>query len=224
MELRHGYTMASLDNLAKRAVFESRWQFIAFHEKHEVAWSAIAEELYSCEEPPRAHDLIRLGEKAIDRHVEDLSHMRGVYYYRPDHPSMPRYLKFWWPQPTLSPEDHIIDVTAFRQIWPRLNRMHQIVLMALATHGDYEHAAAALDKPYSTFVTQIYTARKQFLRLWHEGEEPSQVWGRDRRKRTKPPGASGHPITITTVRRRARRAANKQRDTKPDNNASTPAT
>jgi hypothetical protein len=61
-QLRHGYTMVSLHSLARRAVFGSRWQFIPFDEKHEIAWSAIAEELYSSTEQPRAHDLIRLGD------------------------------------------------------------------------------------------------------------------------------------------------------------------
>jgi hypothetical protein len=222
--LRHGYTMVSLHNLARRAVFESRWQFIPFDEKHQIAWSAIAEELYSSNEQPHAHDLIRLAERAIDRHVADLGHLNGFDYHRFGHPPMPRYLKFWWTQPTPSPEDRIIDVIAFQQIWPRLNPMHQTVLIALAAHGDYQHAAAALDKPYGTFVTQIHLARKQFLRLWHEGEEPSGVWGRDRRKRTKPPGASGHAITINTVRRRARtRRTAKQQASTPEQDAATPA-
>jgi hypothetical protein len=108
--------MVSLHSLARRAVFGSRWQFIPFDEKHEIAWSAIAEELYSSTEQPRAHDLIRLGERAIDRHVGDLGHMYGFDYHRSGHPPMPRYLKFWWTQPTLSPEDRIIDVLAFRQV------------------------------------------------------------------------------------------------------------
>jgi hypothetical protein len=95
--------------------------------------------------------------------------------------------------------------------------MHQTVLIALAAHGDYQHAATALDKPYATFVTQIHLARKQFLRLWHQGEQPSGVWGRDRRKRTKPPGASGHAITINTVRRRTRaRHTAKQQGSAPE--------
>ncbi len=204
-ELRHGYTLASLEGLTRRAAFDSKWRFIAFDEKYETAWSAIAEELYSSEEPPPVHDLIQVGVRAITRHVEDLGHTKGVYYYRADKPSMPRFEIYWWWHafPTPSPESRIVDVLALRQIWPRLTRTNQKVLLALAVHGDYQAAAAALNKPYSTFVTQIYEARRQFLRLWHDGEQPSRVWGRDRRKRNGPPQRS---VTATTIRKRQQRA------------------
>ena len=51
--------------------------------------------------------------------------------------------------------------------------------MALATYNDYQRAAEALGKPYHSFVGTVSTARKQFLRLWHEHETPSEVWGRE---------------------------------------------
>jgi hypothetical protein len=210
-ELRFGYTFAGLQELARQAVLFSRWQFLAFHEKYDIAWSAIAEEVYASEEAPRPYDLIRIGERAITVHVEDLGHTWGTYitghHEREPGSGMPRLEMFWWTQaaPTPSPEERIIDVTALRQIWPRLNGVHQVVLLALATHGDYERAAEALDKPYKTFVTQIWSARKQFLRLWHQHEQPSGVWGHDRRKRSNPKQRS---VTATTVRRRkARRLA-----------------
>lgn len=213
LELRYGFTVASLENLARRAVFESRWKFLPFHEKYEIAWSAIAEVLYTIDEPPGPHDLIRIGERAIDIEVEHLSHTRGYYiaghHERPPGTPMVRYDKYWLyhAAPAESPEDRIIDRTALQQIWPRLNGVHQIVLMALATHGDYERAAAALNKSHKTFTTQIYTARKQFLRLWHEGEKPSGMWARDR------VGRSPHSITVTTIRRRKRRREANRRET-----------
>jgi hypothetical protein len=211
MELRHGYTIVSLQNLARRAVFDSRWQFLPFHEKYDIAWSAIAEELYANDEPPHVHELIRFGEKAIRQYVDDLGHTHGRYigghHELPPGSAMPRFEKYWWTHAahTNSPEERIIDMTALRQIWPRLNGVHQVVLMALATHGDYESAAAALGKSYKTFVTQIYTARKQFLRLWHEGEKPSGVWGHDRRKRSKPRDSDQRSVTVVTIRRRRTR-------------------
>jgi len=52
-------------------------------------------------------------------------------------------------------------------------------------------------------VSTINTARQQFLRLWHQHETPSQVWGRDRRNRN---GAATYmTITTVTIRRRERR-------------------
>lgn len=210
--LRHGYSLVSLSTLARRAVFESHWRFLTFHERYEIAWSAMAEALYASDDVPRPFDLVRVGEKAIRAHVDGVGHTWGIYIggHHDIAPGsgMVRFEKFWWSQAcaTGSPEDHIVDATALRQIWPRLNGVHQMVLEALATHGDYERAAEALGKSYKTFVTQIYTARKQFLRLWHEGEEPSGVWGHDQRKR-RPGSEPQHSITVTTIRRRARRAA-----------------
>jgi hypothetical protein len=203
-ELRFGFTMASLEGLARAAARQSHWRFVPFHEKFEIAWSAIAEELYSSDEPPRTHDLIRLGDKAITSHVETCGHMWGAYYVKPDRGGMPRFEKFWWSQasPTPSPEERIVDYLAFRQIWPRLTKTNQRVLLALAIHGDYQRAAESLNKPYKTFVTQIYEARRQFLRLWHHGERPSQVWGRDRRKGAKPWELGGRSVTAATIRHR----------------------
>jgi hypothetical protein len=204
-ELRFGFTMASLDSLARKAVYESHWRFLPFHEKYDIAWSAIAEELYASSEPPRPHDLIRLGDKAIAAQVESYGHMWGAYYSKPDREFKPRFETFWWSQakPTPSHEERIVDHLAFRQIWPRLTQGNKTVLLALATHGDYERAAESLNKPYSTFTTQIWQARKQFLRLWHDGEPPSRVWGHDRRNRPRWPGGPlDRPVTVTTIRRR----------------------
>jgi len=193
----------------RRAAWESHWQFIGFREKYEIAWSAIAEGLYSCDGPPSDRDLIRIGDKAITRHVEDHGHMWGTYYYRDG--DMPRFEKYWWSQaaPTPSPEGRIVDVVALGQIWPRLTKNSQRVLMALAVHG--ERAAESLGKPYSTFVTQIYEARRHFLRLWHEGEQPSRVWGHDRRKREHPLANNGRSVTARTIRKRRQRASRQAR-------------
>lgn len=107
-----------------------------------------------------------------------------------------------------SHDERVIDRTALWQIWSRLTEVDRSVLMALATHNDYELAAASLNKTYRTFITQIQSARKRFLALWHEGEAPSRVWGRDRRK--------GHrfiSVTAATIgQRRARARRNAARE------------
>ncbi|HEY7145599.1 MAG TPA: hypothetical protein VH637_15255 [Streptosporangiaceae bacterium] len=213
-ELRFGFTMASLERLARKAAYGSHWRFLEFREKYEIAWSAIAEELYASTEPPRPDDLIRLGDKAIAAQVEVYGHMWGAYYSKPDREFMPRFETFWWSQamPTPSPEDKVVDRLALGQIWPRLTQGNKRALLALATHGDYERAAASLGKTYSTFTTQIWQARRQFLRLWHEGERPSRVWGHDRRNRPRWPGVlDRRPVTITTIRKRRNRRRHAER-------------
>lgn len=48
-------------------------------------------------------------------------------------------------------------------------------------HNDHERAAQALGKSMVAFHSAVRDARRQFLRLWHQGEQPSKVWSRDRR-------------------------------------------
>jgi hypothetical protein len=77
------------------------------------------------------------------------------------------------------------------------------VIVALARHGTYDKAAASLGRPRKTFVTYLWAARKEFLRLWHEGEQPSRIWGHDFF------GIEGYErdetITVRTLRQRKRR-------------------
>ena len=63
-----------------------------------------------------------------------------------------------------------------------LAEVERSTLLALAITGDYKQAAALLDMSYHTFHTSLSRARRKFLALWHEGETPSRMWGRDRRK------------------------------------------
>jgi hypothetical protein len=67
-------------------------------------------------------------------------------------------------------------------------------------------AAEALGKAPHGFETTLSTARKQFLALWHEGEQPSTLWGRDRRS-AKSRRVRDHykKITVITIRARARK-------------------
>ena len=213
--LAHGYTVADADRLARQAARASRWAFPLFAERRDLAWFAIVEHLLTAvdtaEGAPEFWDLVHLGENAITAHVEREGRYRGVYLAQSGVPlgtSMPRFWRYWTSasQPTSSPEAVIIEATALVQIWPRLTRSHQRVLIALAAYDDYQQAADSLGKPYHSFVCTISTARQQFLRLWHQHETPRPTWGRDRRnydstRRTR-------SITVATIRRRDHRRAN----------------
>jgi hypothetical protein len=54
-----------------------------------------------------------------------------------------------------------------------------------------------------TFMTYLWAARKEFLRLWHEGQRPSRIWGHDFF------GIEGESrtenITVRTLRQRKRK-------------------
>jgi hypothetical protein len=77
----------------------------------------------------------------------------------------------------------VVDHLALAQIWPQLSDLHREALTALATHGQYDLAAASLGVTYQVLILRIRRARAAFKQLWHEGETPSRQWGRDERKR-----------------------------------------
>jgi AraC-like DNA-binding protein len=205
-ELRHGYTLSQVSALSVFAVKRGLWcQAADFDERLEIAWHAIIDYLYTTPDAPEARDVIRVGWQAIGDHVD-----RGRRFYGQNtndryagtHAGFERY---WWTatRPTPGPEERVTDQVALDQIWPRLRPMHQEVLAALAAHGDYGRAAAALGKSRKTFTTQVGQARQAFKELWHEGETPSRAWGFDRRPTTNP----RHTITNRTIVQRRRQQA-----------------
>ena len=198
IELKHGYTYASVERIAQKAASESKWRFVDLVERYEIARSAVAEELYRCDEPPGPYHLIDHGMKAIRRHVEELGDLRGVYFYKRGIPRMPRFEIFWWSVagPTPSPEEPVIERLTVETIFAKLTPLNQQVLLALADFDNFDRAAEAMGVSVSSYRTYVYLARKQFLRLWHDGEEPSKFWGRTT-KRNK-----SRSVTATTIRRR----------------------
>lgn len=77
VEVRHGFTMVDILRLAGRAAVASRWKFIEFHHRRDVAWSAIAEALYGREAAPSAYELFGIGGWAIRAYAVDLGPTRG---------------------------------------------------------------------------------------------------------------------------------------------------
>ena len=183
IEICHGYCLNDLARFAGYAMHNTYWQrAISVKDRYEIALSAIAEYLCQSEYRPEQEELVRAGRKAIDHDAQVRLRSEGIdYRASSDQPNMPRFQAYWWSvvANTGSHEIRIVEVTAMRQIWPRLTQTHQDILMALAIHGTYDKAAESLGKTRSTFVTQLWAARKQFLRLWHEGEQPSRIWGHD---------------------------------------------
>jgi hypothetical protein len=204
-ELRHSYTLDSLQRLAHFAARRKLWHGgLALPERAEIALSAMAEHLYASDQPPAASELIHTGWKAISEHLNQRSQFQGHDTSdRYAATTRPRFETYWRDaaRHSLSPEDRIIERLALAQIWPHLRLVHQQALTALAVHGDYQQAATALGEPYATFKSQVSRARREFLELWHEGEVPSRPWVRDRRAG---PGTDMHTLTYFLRLRRQR--------------------
>jgi len=83
-------------------------------------------------------------------------------------------------------------------------------LAALATWEDYDLAAEAMGITRGTFGVHIARARREFLALWHEHEQPSRTWGTDRRR-----GNEG-ARAATPPHRAAARAVNRRKGRGPE--------
>jgi hypothetical protein len=208
-EIRHGYCFGDVRRLAGYAAHRSYWQrAMSAQDRYDLALSCIAEFLVTADGPPGEQELVTAGVRAINRDVVARLRQEGNDCRKPadgQGPNMANFCTFWWPYAghAASHENGIVEVVAMFQILPRLKPVHRDVIVALATHGTYDKAAASLGKTRRTFVNYLWAARKEFLSLWHEGQRPSHIWGHDFF------GIEGYTrdenITVRTLRQRKRR-------------------
>lgn len=179
--LRYGYTLTDLHRIARLATHTDRSHHAGdYLDRLNLAFSGAAEYLYSAEHPPAEHELVRAARDAVQSDAQsDLKNrMVSHHTYEP----MRNAARYWeLHRVSHSHENVVVDRTALWQIWPRLRKADQAALLALAAHGDYAAAAESMGMQYRTFCMAVYRARLRFFRLWHEGEKPSGMWGKDKR-------------------------------------------
>ncbi|MFF0386847.1 hypothetical protein [Streptomyces sp. NPDC004286] len=208
----HGYTLDDLHHISRHVVHSDRWHTAGdIEDRYDAAWHAIVEHLLTATEPPTRQDLFQAGRRGRDQSVRQRLQAHGFNHHQPSTGTRPRFEGYWFSTAahTPSPEDRIVDRHALAQIWPRLTPRQQEALTALATTGDYQRAAALLRVKPGTFNVLVSKARRRFLALWHEGEQPSRMWGTDRRIGTR--AATAPAVT----RRRPPTCAVKRRDGRP---------
>jgi hypothetical protein len=189
-ELRHGYTLHDLDRVTRGVLRYSRIMIGHGDERYAVVHHGIVEALYASDGPVAENELFQAGQAALWKANAANRRLYGQAWIENGNGSgygsvgsRLSFVKYWdGRQVTASPENPIVDRTALSQILPTLTSGQQAALIALAVHDDYAAAAASLGLPYGTFVSRVSVARERFLALWHEGEEPSKPWGRDRRR------------------------------------------
>lgn len=194
----HGWTLASIDVIARTAVRMAGPKAGDVRDRYDAAWHAVTEAILVADEPPGLWDLRWAGVKAIQRADREERRQHGLNRENED---AGQFWRYWFPGVTGSPEGGIVDRLACAQIWDELRPVHQSVLLALAAHDDRESAAAACGKNGRTFNSHLRGARREFLRLWHEHEEPSRFWGSDDRRHD-----SSQPVTLALRKRAAKRA------------------
>jgi DNA-directed RNA polymerase specialized sigma24 family protein len=212
LTVRHGYSLADLDSLARRVVSNNMhwWPAGDRADQHDTAWLGIAEALCEATEPPSQRDLLEAGRAALNREVRDQMRHRGD---RRDGTNNGAHFERYWAwasYPAPSPEPAIVEQTALHQILAALTARQREAVAALALAGDYHAAAAMLGVEPQTFRSLLGRARKDFLALWHEGEAPSRPWGCDRRvlrRETSDPKVLAERARYAAARRAARKAA-----------------
>ncbi|MCR8574711.1 RNA polymerase sigma factor [Streptomyces sp. Isolate_219] len=208
--IRGGWTLSTLDQLARQVVANNRswWPAGDRDDQYAAAWHGIVEHLYSASETPSRTDLMEAGRQALAEDVKATMRHHGAR--RDTSNTGQKYAMYWeWAgRATPSPEASIVERTALWQILASLTPRQREAFDALAAAGDYPEAARLLAIEDQTFRSLLGRARGTFRQLWHEGETPSQHWGCDRRAGTVR-GTVGNGSAIARLRRRARTAARK---------------
>jgi hypothetical protein len=206
--LKHGYTLADINELTSVAVHNERFHTYRDHaERMDIAWSAIVEYLYASVEPPTRRDLLREGMDAISSFFRSEMRHRGIPQDRSRYDFGVNFERYWetFSRPTPSPEERIVERIALAQVWESLTHTARATFTALAAWGDYELAAKSVDKIPRDFYYQVSYSRRMFLRLWHDGETPSRPWGHDRRRTNKEVTPRSTAKIIRQRRRKARK-------------------
>ena len=185
VELRHGYTLADIDTIARYAARTSYGQYWGFDDQYAAAWYGIVEHLYEAEHQPPRNQLVSAGRRAVTSENQNNRHHWGVDSRQAlaNQGSMIGFQRYWWllSQPFPSPEYAVTERIALAQILPLLRPWERQALAALAAHGTYQAAAEALDMPLASYRAAVAKARNHFLAIWHEHESPSRVWRKDLR-------------------------------------------
>lgn len=183
MKVRHGYTLAALDDLAGRVVRANMhwWPAGDRADQHAAAWEGIADALCAASDPPSQRDLMEAGRSALAAEVKATMRHRGQRRDATNNgANFGRYWD-WHTAPAPSPETAVTERLATGQILAALTSRQRQAVAMLAARGDYLLAAQALGIRPQTYRSLLGRARKDFLALWHEGEAPSRLWGCDRR-------------------------------------------
>jgi hypothetical protein len=206
--IRYGWTLASLDALARAVVSNNRawWRAGDRDDLYAAAWHGIVEHLYTVDTEPRRSELMEAGSQALGIDVRDTMRHHGARRDSTNTGAKHAIYWEWAGRATPSPENGIVERLALQQILPTLTPGQLAAVHALAATGDYAEAARLVGSP-SGLKSQLMKGRRRFRELWHEGETPSKPWGCDRRAGSTADQLSTGESALTRMRRRHRASA-----------------
>ncbi|MFF7022978.1 hypothetical protein ACFY97_18495 [Streptomyces klenkii] len=177
IEVRHAYTLADLDRMAKAAVVADRSLASNIHLRYDIAWSAIALALAEADEPPLPQALVRAGWQAIYADVRQGWKLYGVARDTGERTvgSSPRFAAYWRHTHEVPSEEGLIERIAVCQILDTLPVVYRDAVLALATHGTLHAAARALGISDVAMKGRITTAKRRFAARWYAPEAPPRL-------------------------------------------------
>lgn len=193
--LRHGYTLAALDGIARCAVHSTGPMGMDWHDRYDTAWSAAAEHLYAATEAPHPGDLTHAGQRAIYATVRAEVHHHGHYTGRAaadrGYGTSPAFAAYWSSAPS-GFEPALIERLTLPAVLDALPDRAQQVLRAVAALGDQAALGPVLGVPAQRARRWLREARAAALALWHEHETPPTTPTiRGRRRTSAPCGTRG---------------------------------
>lgn len=182
--LRHGYTPRDLDRLARRSILMDRWPAADIDERYDRVLHAITVTVLTADDPPDPRELVRLGLRASNRHVE-LEMRHSGWTPTGGMGSAPGYLRHWQATGRTPWDERVVERIALTQIWRHLTLAQRQALWVLADLGDYQATAQALDLAWPALAGRLHKARRTVYALWHEHETQPRRRRRDKRVLTR---------------------------------------
>lgn len=174
--VRHGYNLATLGDLTRTAVHGLGPMGMDWHDRYDVAWSAIAEAVCAAAEAPSPGDLVQAGRDALYAAVRATVSAHGHYVGGRDADrgfgSSPAFARYWT-FPPVSFEAVVVERLALRAVMAALPDMARHVLATSAAVGP--DLAPALGVPAKRAARWLREARSAALALWHDHETPRTV-------------------------------------------------
>lgn len=169
--LRHGYRLSDVHRYALMAA-NSRYTYhtLPHHERVDIAWHAIVETLYETTDYPSPTHLCHIGAVAVTRATETENHHAGRHQRTGQ--VGPRFVKFWTNLTDNGHEDTVVDRLALQQVLPLVVGEQREALVALATCGTRDTAAASLGLTPSGLDSRLHRARRIIYAAWFEGQTP----------------------------------------------------
>lgn len=180
-DLGWGYTLADIDSLAKGAARTVLVGGIPWHERYDIAWSAIAEHLYAASDPPPRRDLVQAGCAEIYATMTDNRRHHGGPRNGGEWGSSPAFARFWR-EGSDRFEDRLLDRIALGQVMAALPCHHRDALSARAAMQTAD-MAKALGISAKLATKWVRNARAASLTLWYDGETPPARSGRHSMRR-----------------------------------------